>query len=215
MDLICRTSRLSYCLVFAIAPALIVCIKPILNIWLTVVPEYTASFAVIFVIFSMIDALSGPLWISVQATGNIKKYQIMMSALIISNLPIMYIMLLAGISPVYVLFIRVVINLITHFARIVYLKRNIDFPVRQYMWNVMARITAMTAISLPLCFALVRYTGTTTGMIVVLSAVIAQNSLLSFYIGLSVTERRSVVAFIKKRISGKGENSINDGKSFT
>lgn len=203
VNLICRTSRLSYCLVFAIAPALIVCIKPILNLWLTIVPEYTTAFAVIFIIFSMIDALSGPLWISVQATGNIKRYQILMSALIISNLPIMYIMLLAGISPVYVLFIRVVINLITHFARIVYLKRNIDFPVGQYLWNVMARITAMTAISLPLCFVLVRYTGTTTGMIVVLSAVIAQNSLLSFYIGLSVTERRSVMAFIKKRISGK------------
>lgn len=202
VDLICRTSRLSYCLVFTIAPALIVCIKPILNLWLTIVPEYTAAFAVIFIIFSMIDALSGPLWLSVQATGNIKKYQILMSALIISNLPVMYIMLLAGISPVYVLAIRVVINLVTHFARIVYLKRNIDFPVGQYLRNVMVRTTAMTAISIPLCFVAYKYTDTMVGTLLAMSAVVVQNTVLSFYMGLSATERRSVVAFVKGRISG-------------
>lgn len=201
VDLICRTSRLSYCLVFAIAPALIVCIKPILSLWLTIVPEYTAAFSVIFIIFSMINALSGPLWTAALATGDIKRYQMLMSALIISNLPVMYIMLLAGLSPVYVLSIRAIISLVSHFARLIYLKRHIGFPIGQYMRNVMIRTTAMTAISFPLCFVVCRYTDTMTGTVLALAAVVVQNSVLSFYMGLSANERRSVMVFLKSRIS--------------
>lgn len=201
-DLVCRTSRLSYCLVFVIAPALIVCIRPVLNAWLTIVPEYTDVFAVAFIVFCMIDALSGPLWISVQATGNIRNYQIMMSVLIFLNLPIMYLMLLAGVSPEYVISIRVVINLITHFVRIIYLKKHLMFPAMYYMKNVMGRVGIMTLISLPLCFALKSHIDTLIGMITVLCIVVFQNLLLSFFIGLSSRERRSIGAIVKRHISG-------------
>ena len=201
-DLICRTSRLSYCLVFIIAPALIVCIRPILRVWLTIVPEYTAAFAVIFIVFCMIDALSGPLWISVQATGDIKRYQILMSALIISNLPVMYLMLTAGISPEYVVGVRVAINLITHLVRIVYLKRHLDFPAGYYMKNVMLRVCVMTLISLPLCIAVRAYTDSLSGTAAVLCLIVLQNLLLSFFIGLSSGERKSVVGMVRRRIFG-------------
>lgn len=202
IDLICRTSRLSYCLVFIIAPALIVCIRPVLHLWLTIVPEYTASFAVIFIVFCMIDALSGPLWISVQATGDIKRYQILMSALIFSNLPVMYLMLLVGISPEYVIAVRVAINLITHLVRIVYLKRHLDFPAMYYMKSVMLRVGIMTLTSLPLCIAARTYADTVTGAAIVLCFIVLQNLLLSFFIGLSAGERRSVVGLVRRWLSG-------------
>ena len=200
VNLICRTSRLSYCLVFIIAPALIVCIEPILQVWLTVVPEYTAEFAAIFIVFCMIDALSGPLWISVQATGYIKRYQILMSFLIAMNLPIMYVMLQAGISPMYVMGVRVIINVITHFTRIVYLKRHLEFPAMHYMKSVMLRVCLMTIVSIPSCIMAKFYSDSLMGASIVFTIIVIQNLFLAFFIGLSYTERNSLLTYCKKAI---------------
>ena len=101
-SLICRTSRLSYCLVFVVAPALIICISPLLNAWLTIVPKYTNAFAITSIVLCMIDALSGPLWVSVQATGNIKRYQMLVTSVSLLNIPFMYYLLILGVSPMFV-----------------------------------------------------------------------------------------------------------------
>ena len=105
-----------------------VCINPILDLWLTDVPDYTASFSVIYIIYCMVDALSGPLWVSVQATGNIKRYQIEISLLILLNLTLVYLVLACGFSPVYALSVRAGINILAYFYRIVYLTKRISFP---------------------------------------------------------------------------------------
>lgn len=202
ISLICRTSRLSYCLVFVVAPALIVCIRPMLDVWLTIVPEYTPEFASIFIVFSMVEALSGPLWISVQATGDIKRYQILISALIFANLPIMYLMLRAGMSPVYVVGVRVVINLITHFTRIAYIKRHIGFPAMYYMKDVMLRIGIMTVMSLPLCIFATPYSDSLIGAGAVMCLIMLQNLLLSYFVGLSSAERMSIAGIVRKRVYG-------------
>lgn len=193
--IICRSSRLSYCLVFIIAPALIVCLDPILNLWLTDVPKYTNSFVTVFVIYIMIDAMSGPLWVSVQAKGNIRNYQLLMSTLIVLNIPIMLILLVCGVSPVYVVAIRAILNFITHLVRIEYLRMNLSFPTTIYWREVMLRCFTLTVISLPVCFTmsgLVR-----SGRFYVLSAmliVIAINTFLVVFIGLNNNEKR---AFLK------------------
>ena len=149
ISLVCRSSRLSYCLVFLVAVPLMVCINTVLHVWLTIVPNYTAAFIILTVTNCMIDALSGPLWVSVQATGNIRRYQIIMSCLVLSTLPIMYLLLCFGVSPVIVIAVRTLVFLITHFARIGYLSRIMEFPTVEYVKDVMLRVLIMTLISLP------------------------------------------------------------------
>lgn len=200
VDLICKTSRLSYCLVFAFAPALIVCISPFLHIWLTIVPEYTSSFATTSIILCMIDALSGPLWISVQATGNIKKYQILLSFISLFNLPIMYFMLIAGISPTWVIGVRAIIATIIHFVRIVYLGRTLNFPVLFYLKNVMLRVGVMTSISLPLSLYLVSHSDHFPMAAIAFGLIITQNIILIFSIGLPQAERKTIINFALNKI---------------
>ena len=198
--LICRTSRLSYCLVFMIAPALIVCITPILHIWLTLVPEYTDAFAITTIVLCMIDALSGPLWVSVQATGDIKKYQLLMTFLALLNLPLMYILLLSGVSPVWVVGIRVVIGVVIHFARIDYLGRKLAFPVAYYMKDVMLRISLLTITCLPLPIFLSRYTDQIRSAALVFLAIAVQNSLFSLFIGMTKSERQSMTKIASNKL---------------
>ena len=199
-QLICRSSRLSYCLVFLFAPALMVCINSILNIWLTMVPDYTASFVNIFIIYCMIDAASGPLWVSVQATGDIKKYQIIMSVLILLNLPIMLILLYFGVSPVWVVGVRAILNLMTHFGRLIYMKAYMYFPLSYYMKNVMGKIILMTILCIPLSIILSGYATSFIGTLAVFILMVLQNLLLVATIGITKHEKSLILDAIKKKI---------------
>ena len=209
VQLICRSSRLSYCLVFIFAPALMVCIKYVLQVWLTIVPDYTAEFVCLFIVYCMIDAASGPLWVSVQASGQIKRYQLLMSILILSNLPIMLLLLYIGISPVLVVSVRVIINLITHFARILYLKKSLEFPVSYYMKDVMGRIFLMTIVSLPLTISFYGHANTLSSAMLVFFIIVSQNCLLSIFMGLTSTERTLILDMIKSKLRYGKDKSTN------
>ena len=111
LSLIFRTSRFSYFLIFLIGFPLILCCRSILEFWLTVIPKYAVEFTQLIVIFCMIDAVSGPLWNSVQATGKIRNYQILISILISLNIPVSFALLYFDFSPVYVIIAKVGLNI--------------------------------------------------------------------------------------------------------
>jgi hypothetical protein len=69
--------------------------------------RYAVGFVRLILIYSLLDSISGPLWMTVQATGRIKKYQIAISFIILSNLLISYLFLKQGYNPYIVLWIRI------------------------------------------------------------------------------------------------------------
>lgn len=196
--LICRSSRLSYCLIFLIAPAMLVCLDSVLNLWLTSVPAYTKPFVMSLILYSIIDSLSGPLWIAVRATGDIRNYQLLMSALIVLNLPVMYIIMATGFSPIVAVAIRPCVNIVTHIVRIYYLKQTQDFPSNIYWKDVMLRCFLMTLISIPLCLIVLKVILNRTILMTMLSMsiIIIQNIILVSAVGLKASEREMVFKFI-------------------
>jgi len=155
--LINRTSRYSYLLLFIIGAPIIICCDPILHLWLVNPPEYSIQFTQLMICFYLIDALSGPLWYSVQATGKIRSYQIIVSSFIFLNLPICYIVLKCGLSPIIVLLCRVIINLSIHLYRILYLEYKIQLNVKEYLRGVMLRIIIVSIVSIPLLLLLYNF----------------------------------------------------------
>ena len=75
------------------------------------------------ILLSLLDALQGPLWVSVQATGKIRDYQILMSVMILANLPVSYLFLRIGYVPEVVLEIRCILSILILWVRLWYLKR--------------------------------------------------------------------------------------------
>ncbi len=145
--LIFRASKFSYFLMFFIALPFILNMDFVLNIWLTEVPEYTSVFAQWLLVFMLIDALSGPLWMSVQARGKIKNYQLIVSCFIFLNLPLAILVLWLGFSPVWVVVIKTGINLWVHIWRIFYLRKLVALPARKYLWEVCARVFFVSVVS--------------------------------------------------------------------
>lgn len=147
--LINMTSRLSFCLIFLFGmPAIVYC-RQALDLWLVEVPEFTLQFSQLMIAFSMIEALSAPIFFSVQATGKIKYYQILISLLLLLNLPFTYVMLKIGYSPIECLAIRVVLQFIIHLARVIYLGKIFTFDLRKYSKEVMGRAFLLILMVLP------------------------------------------------------------------
>lgn len=147
--LIFQTSKFSYFMVLVLVLPILFTIDGILEIWLKEVPEYTAIFCRLILVFLSIEAITAPLWMSVQATGKIRSYQILMACLIFMNFPMAYLVLKLGF-PVYTVWIvRIIINLITMIARCIYMKQRLQFPISQYIRNVIIPILIVTIASLP------------------------------------------------------------------
>ena len=83
--LVHRISKYSYFLMLLLTFPIIFNIDLILKIWLKKTPEYTATFAVLTLVFCLIDSLTGPLWVVMQAGGKIQRFQIITSICLLLN----------------------------------------------------------------------------------------------------------------------------------
>ena len=148
--LIFQTSRFSYFLLFIIALPLYLCMPFVLKVWLDIVPEYTVVFCRWMLVFVLIDAVSAPLWISVQAIGKIRSYQLLMSALIFLNIPLSWLLLRLGKDAEWVMQVRVGINLLTFICRIIYLQKRKVISSYLYLREVISPVVLFSVLSVPL-----------------------------------------------------------------
>jgi O-antigen/teichoic acid export membrane protein len=135
-DLICRTTRYSFFLVIICALPLFFECGGLLSFWLGTVPNYAKEFCDFMVLICVVDALSGPLWMSVYATGKIKKYQIIISSILFLNFPITAICMYAGMSPVWALVIRFLVTIGGYLYRLFYLITKMDLSIKYYIGSV-------------------------------------------------------------------------------
>ena len=149
-------------------------------------------------ICALLDALQGPLWYSVQATGKIKTYQILMSFMILANLPIAYVCLKLGYSPSSVLAVRCIINLATLFVRLWYLNRLYKFPVMEFVHGVICRIAPITMVTYLITYIPVETTTPLIKIVVIVTMSIVANIILIPLIGLNKDERLVVGRNIKR-----------------
>ena len=200
MTLIFRSSRFSYYLLLILAIPVMLCMDFILSIWLDTIPQYTADFCRLILLFSLVDAISAPLWLAVQAVGDIRTYQIMMSLLIALNLPLSYWALKEGMSPLSVWGIRVILNGVTYLVRIFYLKGLIQLPVFRYLKEVIFSSLVVTVLAIPVpCWLNGMYGGWINFVIITFASVLIV-LVMVYLFGLNRKERLFIRGSIRKKI---------------
>lgn len=135
-DLIFRASKFSFLLFWLISVPVFLYAPMILNFWLDEVPPHAVSFCRVIIIHLLIDALNGPLWTAVNATGKIRIYQILMSGIILCNIPVAILLLWFGWAPELVWFSKIIFNIIAMIVRWGYLRRIVGFSCCKYITNV-------------------------------------------------------------------------------
>jgi O-antigen/teichoic acid export membrane protein len=139
-QLIYKGSKYSFFLLFIISLPLLLETKVILNLWLKNVPEFTELFCQLVLINALVDSISGPLITAAQATGEIKKYQVIIGVLLLMNLPISYISLKFGMPPQTTMYVSVVISLIALYLRLYILKSLIFISINKFLKEVLLQI---------------------------------------------------------------------------
>lgn len=91
--LLFQGARLSFYLLLIPSLPIIIEAETILTIWLKLVPMHSVEFVQLILIFAMCEAISGPLIVAMLATGNIKKYQLIIGGTNLLNLPLSYLLL--------------------------------------------------------------------------------------------------------------------------
>lgn len=196
LSLIFRSSRLSFLLIFILGLPIILCCPFVLGIWLGEVPNYAVRFTQLMIAFCMIDAFSGSLWTAAQASGRIRNYMLIIASLILVNIPVAYILLKLGLSPVWVIAFRTVQNLVISIVRIFYLRRLISFPVLSYLKEVMLPIVCYIGASLPVpCLLLYFATGMWDYALIMIFTGL-ECVLLGYLIVFSANER----AFVREKL---------------
>ncbi len=205
--LVIFNSKISYYLLLLITLPILICLSPLLNLWLDTVPEYTEQLTTVMIIISMIRALGNPLMASIYATGNIKRFQLWEGTVLLLVLPIAYILLkYAGVSPVWAILIYLFAESVALGIRIHIILPMINMKRQSYVRKVLHPIIATTILAVFIPFAIRRafFSETSTSSIVLLVLLsLATVCTFSFVVGCEKEERKVIALYIFKFLQRK------------
>ncbi|WP_457969754.1 hypothetical protein [Acinetobacter calcoaceticus] len=90
----------------------------LLLLWLNRVPVYVEGIVKVSAIISLFEVLAGPLWMLIQAEGNIKRYQLCVFFIMIFSVPVSYILLYLKFDIYHVWYMLLFLNTILLFLRV-------------------------------------------------------------------------------------------------
>ena len=155
-SLIMRSSRITSCLILVFIVPIIVELPHLLNLWLGEYPEYSVEFARWTLIALYFDNITAPLWMTINAQTDIKKYQIWTSMFFSMNFFIGWLMLKFGVFPPYsVMIVRVVIFIILIGVRLYFTKKFFEgFNIGEWLIQILLKSLLVFSISFVCIYAL-------------------------------------------------------------
>lgn len=146
LDLMYKSAKFSFFAMLILVVPLWCNLDYIMHLWLKEVPTYAIDFIRLALIYSLIETLSIPLMVGVQATGNIKKYQITMGIIVFLNLPILWLVLKYTNIVEYTFLVFCIISLISMFIRLLFLKKMMNLDFYFFLTKVLAKTTIISII---------------------------------------------------------------------
>lgn len=147
-SLMFRSARFSFLLLFFLSLPVLLETEFILTLWLKTVPDNAVIFTQIMICISLIYTTANPCVIANQATGKVKVYQMVVGGILLTILPISYIVLKLG-APAYSVFIvHFCVESVAQFSRMYMLRKLINLPVSQYLHNIYFPIVATVAVAI-------------------------------------------------------------------
>ena len=200
-SLVRRSSRLSFCLLYFLALPVIFNAEYLLGIWLKEVPAHAPLFVQLFLIFALSESLSNPMITAMLATGDIRRYQLVVGGLQLLNLPVSYICLKLGAIPEVTVIVAIIISQICLWARLIMLNKATGFPIRPFVSDVyMTLLLKVVCASLicPLIIQAAKPQGF-AGFAISAGACVLMTLLAVWLLGLEEEERQWVLDKLKRK----------------
>lgn len=209
-QLVYAGARFSFLLMSLVAIPVLINIDYILRLWLGVVPDFTSVFVYITIVCSLFYAMSQPITTAIQATGKIRRFQIGICIIMMSELPIAYLILRLGGKPYEAMFP----SIITSFAALIYRFYVLKSLMPQYQWRVYLFDVVFRCLFIFLtCLFLLHFfisffSDTVIHLIVVTISSVFFIGVFCYFVGLHDNER----VFIKNKIVSYSHSKYH--KSF-
>ena len=105
--LLLASTRLSYFLMLVLAIPIIILAEPLLNFWLTDVPEYSVAFLQWSMVQSLFAVFDSSLYVALYAKGQLRENALLSPSLLFLAVPLEYILFVYGHSPMVVAYLLI------------------------------------------------------------------------------------------------------------
>lgn len=192
--LVSRSAKFSFYLLWLIVLPVYANCDFLLSLWLKNVPQYSVGFVRLVLIFPLIESLNGPLWISIQATGKIRAYQIIIGMINILNLPLSVAAFCLGANPYWILYIRIALNCFAFAIRVLLSRKYFALSARLFLRGsvlIPVLIAAVSAFATFLCGKLI--SGSLPQFFATCAVSAVASGTLIFFVGMKAAERNIVI----------------------
>lgn len=204
MVLVFSGTRFSSLMVLMMAIPFWIEMDAILNIWLTDVPPYTLAFCRIMLVTILLDALSSYFEIAIMATGKIRNYQILCSAVLFLNFPFSYLLIRLTHLPYVIYYVYGFVSVCILCLRIHLVTRKLEVHIwGDFLRGVLWPVAKVLVCAAPLSYLMYKCLGGLPMVaqfitVIILSVVIT--ALSSMALGLTAAERERVISIVKNKI---------------
>lgn len=201
LKLVFRSSKWSFYLILFLSLPIIIETPYIVQLWLGQTPEYVIPFTRLIIAITAVDGMAHPLMTTAHATGRIALYQTSIGVATLLNIPISYIFLLYGASPLVVFIISLILCILCLFIRLWIVYRLIKFPVLRYIKDVFGKVVIITLLASIVPLSLKQYLPDSVAAAwFVLFISLLCSAFTIFFFGFEESERDYVTTTIKKKI---------------
>lgn len=201
MNLVVTGSRISFYLLAFIVIPLYIRAGDVLGFWLEDVPDMTAEFLRLVLIVGLINSMVGPITTALQATGNIKAFQITIAIIMILELPLAYAVMALGVEAYKVVFVSVFIELVALVARILLLNAQIKLDLKGFIFGIICKCALVFAFMFVLPYFIDSVIPRGFWGLVLFSLIsLVWSVVIVAVLGLSGNERRMIFDYFKKKI---------------
>ena len=203
VKLTCYISKYTFLLMSFVAYPVFLEIDFLLNLWLKEVPEGTVIFCKLIMLNCLLGCLGEGIPALVNATGNIRTYQIIYQTFNFLGLPLAFLFLKLGYNQYSIMVVYCVVTFLNAFVRLFLLKRIFKFNVWQF---VKISYLKIFYISIPLVIVYLLYNPTNFsiwGHIVGLVFSIIFLALVILFLGLDKEEKNLINSYISSFLKKK------------
>lgn len=153
-SLVINSSKYCFLLLFLISFPMLLEANFVMHLWLKKVPDYAVVFCQLTIVNNWISVMFRPIVFGVQATGQAKMISIINGTIYIAVLPLSYLFLKMGGSPIIPYVLNITLLIIGHFVFTLYaFKRNApSFSIKQFLLQSPFKVSiiASLAVFIPL-----------------------------------------------------------------
>ncbi len=210
--LVRKSAKFSYFLILFLALPLILETDWLLGLWLRDIPEYAPMFVRLMLVLVLSDSLSNPLITMQLATGDIKRYQIVVGGILLLNVPVSWALLSLGFGVEWVVVVAIGLSQAAMFARLALLRGMAGLNVGMWFREVWLRVVCVTACACVPAVLLRMFGGQIHQLAMVLTAMLSV-AFAAWFVGCTAEERKMIVSGVKSGV-GQSRNTERGLASF-